>query len=47
MIGQVGTSISFNRYFYKYEKPRDPKTIAKEILVLEEGLGSLMKEFLV
>lgn len=45
-VGQVGTSISFNRYFYKYEKPRDPEIIAKEILELEEGLGSLMKEFL-
>lgn len=46
MVGQVGTSISFNRYFYKYEKPRDPKIIANEILALEQGLGALMKELL-
>lgn len=45
-LGVVGTSISFNRYFYKYEKPRDPEVIAKEILELEDGLGSLMKGFL-
>lgn len=45
-VGQVGTSISFNRYFYKYEKPREPQVIAKEILELEEGLGSFMREFL-
>lgn len=45
-LGVVGTSISFNRYFYKYEKPRDPEVIAEEILELEDGLGSLMKGFL-
>ena len=45
-VGVVGTSISFNRYFYKYEKPRDPKVIAKEILELEDGLGALMRGFL-
>ena len=42
----VGTTISFNRYFYKYEKPRDPQVIAKEILELEDGLGELMRGFL-
>lgn len=45
-VGVVGTSISFNRYFYKYEKPRDPEVIAKEILELENGLGELMRGFL-
>ena len=30
-VGVVGTSISFNRYFYRYERPRDPKAIAREI----------------
>ena len=45
-VGQVGTSISFNRYFYKYEIPRDPGIIAKEILELEDGLGELMRGFL-
>ncbi len=45
-VGVVGTSVSFNRYFYKYEKPREPEVIAKEILELEDGLGSLMRGFL-
>lgn len=45
-VGVVGTSISFNRYFYKYEKLRAPEVIAKEILELEDGLGELMRGFL-
>lgn len=45
-VGVVGTSISFNRYFYKYDKPRDPEVIAKEILELEAGLGALMRGLL-
>lgn len=44
--GQVGTSISFNRYFYEYKQPRDPGEIAKEILELENGLGEFMRGFL-
>lgn len=44
--GVVGTNISFNRYFYKYEQPRDPQDIAAEILDLEDGLEDFMKEFL-
>lgn len=46
-VGVVGTSISFNRYFYKYERPRDPQVIAREILEIEDGLGELMRGFLV
>lgn len=45
-VGIVGTSISFNRYFYKYEKPVEPEVVAKEILELEEGLGDFIKEIL-
>lgn len=45
-VGEVGTSISFNRYFYEYERPRDPKVIASEILELEDGLRELMRGFL-
>ena len=45
-VGVVGTSINFNRYFYEYEEPRDPKEIAKEILELEDGLELFMKGFL-
>ncbi|WP_302602671.1 class I SAM-dependent DNA methyltransferase [uncultured Sutterella sp.] len=44
--GVVGTSISFNRYFYKFEPPRDPKVIADEILDIEDGLESFLREFL-
>lgn len=45
-VGEVGTSISFNRYFYEYERPRDPEAIAKEILELESGLDEFMRGFL-
>lgn len=45
-VGEVGTSISFNRYFYEYEQPRDPNVIAEEILELESGLGEFMRGFL-
>jgi type I restriction enzyme M protein len=44
--GIVGTSISFNRYFYRYEMPRDPKEIASEIMDLEDGLDEFVKGFL-
>lgn len=45
-VGIVGTNISFNKFFYKYEEPKDPKVIAAEILELENGLEAFMKEFL-
>lgn len=45
-VGVVGTNISFNKYFYQYEKPRDPEIIAKEILELEDGLEKFLEEFL-
>ena len=45
-VGEVGTSISFNRYFYEYGQPRDPNVIAEEILELESGLGEFMRGFL-
>lgn len=44
--GVVGTSISFNRYFYKHEQPRDPSEIAKEILEIEDGIESFLRDFL-
>ncbi len=46
-VGVVGTNISFNKYFYRYEAPREPKEIASEILELEKGLESFMEGFLV
>ena len=45
-VGIVGTSISFNKFFYHYEEPRKPEEIAKEIMELESGLEGFMKEFL-
>ena len=45
-IGVVGTNISFNKFFYHYEKPRNPEEIAKEIMQLESGLEKFMKGFL-
>ena len=45
-IGVVGTNISFNKYFFKYEMPREPKIIASEILSLEKGLEAFMDGFL-
>ena len=45
-IGVVGTNISFNKYFFKYEMPREPKIIASEILSLEKGLEAFMEGFL-
>lgn len=46
-VGVVGTSISFNKFFYHYEEPRKPEEIAKEIMELESGLEGFMKELLV
>ena len=46
-VGIVGTNISFNKFFYRYEEPRKPEEIAKEIMELENGLEGFMKEFLV
>ena len=45
-VGIVGANISFNKYFYKYTKPSDPKVIAGEIRKLEEGLESFLEGIL-
>lgn len=42
-VGVVGTNISFNKYFYHYEEPRNPQDIAAEILELENGLETFME----
>ena len=44
--GIVGTEISFNKYFYKYEPPRSSEEIAKEILAAEDGLENMLREVL-
>ena len=46
-VGVVGTSISFNKFFYHYEEPRKPEEIAKEIVSLEEGVSGFMRGFLI
>ena len=45
-VGVVGTNISFNKFFYHYKEPRNPKEIADEILNLENGLDTLVKRLL-
>ena len=45
-VGVVGTEISFNKYFYKYQPPREPEEISAEILELENGLESFMEDLL-
>ena len=45
-IGVVGTNISFNKFFYHYEVPRNPDEIAKEIFELERSLEGFLEEFL-
>lgn len=42
-VGVVGTNISFNKYFYHYEMPREPQVIADEIRELERGLESFLE----
>ena len=43
-IGPVSYKINFNKYFYKYEPPRDPAVIATEIVALEDETSRMMKE---
>lgn len=45
-VGVVGTEISFNRYFYKYEPPRPSSEIANEILESQEGFEEMFREIL-
>ena len=40
----VGYSISFTRYFYQYEPPRDLEEIKREILQLEEETEGILEE---
>ena len=43
-VGLVSYEINFNKYFYKYEPPREPVVIAAEIVALEEETSRMMKE---
>lgn len=40
----IGYSISFTRYFYQYEPPRDLEDIKREILQLEEETEGILEE---
>jgi len=42
-IGVVGTQISFDKYFYHYEAPRDPADIMAEIKALEPEIEDALK----
>ena len=41
-IGVVGTNISFNKYFYHYEKPGEPEILAREIQQMKENIDSIL-----
>jgi type I restriction enzyme M protein len=41
---RVGYEINFNKFFYKYEAPRDLSEIAKDIFKIEEETENLLKE---
>lgn len=45
-VGVVGASISFNRYFYEYEKVREPEAVADEIRALQAELDGSLEEVL-
>ena len=45
-VGIVGTNISFNKYFYRYEEPRAPKDVALEIAQLESELNTFTEGIL-
>ena len=43
-VGVVGTQISFDKYFYHYEAPREPETIMSEIEDLEKEIELALQE---
>ena len=44
LIGKVGYSINFNRYFYRYEPPRDLDKIDTDIKTVEGEILAMLKE---
>jgi type I restriction enzyme M protein len=44
LIGKVGYSINFNRYFYRYQPPRDLGEIDREIKTVESEIIEMLKE---
>lgn len=43
-IGKVGYSINFNRYFYRYQPPRDLAEIDADIKTVEKEILDMLKE---
>ncbi len=43
-VGRIGYEINFNRYFYKYQPPRDLAEIEAEIRQLEQEIMGLLQE---
>ena len=43
-VGRIGYEINFNRYFYKYQPPRDLAEIEAEIRTLEQEIMELLRE---
>jgi type I restriction enzyme M protein len=43
-IGKVGYEINFNRYFYKYQPPRDLHEIDTELKAVEKEIAALLDE---
>ena len=41
---KIGYEISFTKYFYKYQEPRNAKEIMSEILELDKKLDGVLKE---
>jgi len=43
-VGKVGYEINFNRYFYKYQAPRDLHAIDAELKAVEKEIAALLDE---
>ncbi|MCC5805681.1 MAG: SAM-dependent DNA methyltransferase [Opitutales bacterium] len=43
-VGKIGYSINFNRYFYRYQPPRDLREIDRDIKEVEGEILQLLKE---
>ena len=43
-VGKVGYEINFNRYFYKYQPPRDLHEIDTELKAVEKEIAALLDE---
>ena len=43
-VGRVGYEINFNRYFYKYQPPRDLNAIDADLKAVEADIAALLDE---